>query len=39
MQPDALQWALYIYIYIWSKYFNHSAYEKSKGKMAAIDIQ
>jgi hypothetical protein len=26
-------------IYIWSKKFTHSAYEKSEAKMAAIDVQ
>jgi hypothetical protein len=28
-----------IYIYIWSKNFSHSAYEKSEAKMAEIDFQ
>jgi hypothetical protein len=26
-------------VYIWSKNFSHSAYEKSEAKMAAIDVQ
>jgi hypothetical protein len=37
----AFSWAVNsdLSIYIWSKNFSHSAYEKSEAKMAAIDVQ
>jgi hypothetical protein len=37
IHPVLNKWDLYIYI--WSKNFSHSAYEKSEAKMAAIDVQ